>query len=112
VSAMSHSDEDLIRLFAETERSLPPEEFLTQVTTRIGRARQRRMLLKLTLALVLVVAAAAATPFVAEGSLELGIRVVDGLAAFGAALGTPAGWACSILMGAWALRRAGVIGGR
>jgi hypothetical protein len=109
---MSHSDEDLIRLFAETHRSLPAEEFVTSVMTRIGRERQRRVLRRLTLALIVAVAAAAATPFVAEGSLEIGNRFVDGLAAFGAALGSPAGWVCSIVVAVWASYRVSVIARR
>jgi hypothetical protein len=114
VSGMSHSDsdQDLIRLFAETHPFVPAEEFVTNVMTRIGRERQRRTGRKLTLGLLLAALAAAATPYVAEGSLAAGTRFYDGLVAFGAALGSPAGWVCSLAVGAWALSRAWIIGRR
>jgi len=109
---MSHSDQDLTRHFAEAHHPLPAEEFVSNVMTRIGRERQRRMRRKAALALLVAVVAAAATPYVAEGSLALGGGLFDALAAFGAALGSPAGWACSIAVGAWALSRVWAIGRR
>lgn len=109
---MSHPDQDLTRLFAQTDRVLPAEGFVANVMTRIGRERQRRMHRKLTLALFLVVAGAAATPYVAEGSLIVGDRLFDGLAAFGVVLGSPAGWVCSLAVGAGTLFRAWIAGRR
>ena len=112
MSAMSHPDEDLIRLFAETPRSLPDEEFVARVMTRVGRERRRRARLRLTRVVIVCLAAAAATPYVAEGSLEIGRRSVEGFATLGAALSSPAGWAVSIPIALWTLWQARVIGKR
>jgi hypothetical protein len=109
---MSHSDEDLTRHFAKRHSSVSTEEFVTQVMTRIGRERRQRMLRKVTFALLLVVVAAAATPYAVEGSLAIASRFVDGLAAFGAALSSPVGWVCAIVLSVWVLRRAQIIGRR
>ena len=107
---MSHSDEDLTRLFAESRSSVSTEEFVTNVMTRIDRERRLRMLRKVALAILLVIVAAAATPYVVEGSLDVASRFVDGVAAFGAVLSSPAGWVCAIVAAVWVLRRARVIG--
>jgi hypothetical protein len=109
---MSNPDEDLTRLFAASDSSVSTEEFVTNVMRRIGRERRQRMLRRVALALLLVVVAAAATPYVVEGSLEIASRFVDALAAFGAVLASPAGWACTILLAVWVLRRAQVFGRR
>ena len=107
---MFDSDEDLTRLFAETHGYAPAEEFVTSVMTRIRRERRQRTLRYMALALLLVAAVAAATPYIAEGSLAIASRFVDGLAPFGAALGSPASWACALVLAVWVLRRVGVIG--
>jgi len=109
---MSHPDEVLTRLFAETPRSLPDEEFVTGVMARVGRERRLRARLRLTLVVIVCLAAAAATPYVAEGSLEIGRRSVEGFARLGAALSSPAGWLVSIPIGLWTWWRARVMGKR
>jgi len=104
-------DAALVQLFAAARRPTGDAEFTQAVLERVASARRMRSAKAVAQVVLLLVAAAAAAPFVADLSLTV-VRHLDvWLPSFGNALASPVGWACSLAIGAWSLRRARVIRG-
>lgn len=101
-------DEDLMRLFEGARVEPPPERFLEQLEHRLLRAKRARWGVRIVLLALLAVVAALMTPYVADGSLAAMDYAAQWLPALGLALNSPAGWAASLLLGAWVLKRAHV----
>lgn len=103
---MTEFDDTLTRLFAEVqEEALPPDGFLAQLAARMHRDGRRRAIQRLAWRTVAAAVAAAATPYVAGGTLGVASHLGVWLAQMGNALTSPAGWACSLLIAAWGMRR-------
>ncbi len=102
-------DSDLTRLFDEARHALPPGEFAERVGLRIHGARRRRALRRILTWLAVAVCAAAASPYAVQASLALVDRMEQWLPDLGRTLVSPAGWACSILLALWLLRRVKVL---
>lgn len=107
---MPESDDLLMRLFAEARAPRAGDEFVASVAARIGRARLRGRVARIAAFALLAALAVAATPYVAEGSLALADRLASGLPALGAALVSPVGWAASVVIALWSLRRLRILG--
>lgn len=103
---MNELDDPLTRLFAEAREPLPSEDFLQSLALRMDRARRGRTLRRAALTAAAAGLAVALTPYVAEGSLTVASHVGVWVPALGNALTSPVGWACSLALGAWELRRA------
>lgn len=103
---MNEFDDTLTRLFAEARATLPAEEFLENVALRMNRGRRQRALKRAALTTVAAGLGIAVTPFIAEGSLTVASHLGAWLLALGNALMSPVGWACSLALAAWGVRRA------
>jgi hypothetical protein len=103
---MTEPDDTLIRLFAEAQARLPADDFLQGVTRRMERERRRRGIKLVTMTAAAGGLAIAATPYVARGSIVVADHLGIWLPAVGGALTSPIGWACSVAIAAWSLRRA------
>jgi uncharacterized protein (DUF2062 family) len=103
---MNELDDTLTRLFAEARETLPPEDFLESVALRMNHGRRERALKRAALMTVAAGLGIAVTPFIAEGSLTVASHLGVWLLALGNALTSPLGWACSLAVGAWGVRRA------
>jgi hypothetical protein len=101
-------DEDLTRLFEGARTDLPSEAFVEQLERRLARARRMRLGTQVVLLAVLAAAAALMTPYVARGSLTVMDYAARWLPDVALALSSPAGWAASLILGAWVLKRAHV----
>jgi cytochrome bd-type quinol oxidase subunit 2 len=104
---MSEFDDTLTQLFTAARESLPGEDFLQSVTTRVTHARRRRAIVRAVLTLAAAGIAVAATPYVAAGSLAAAGRLGEWLPTLADALASPIVWVCSLAATAWGLRRAG-----
>jgi len=98
-------DENLVRLFEDAHAPLPPEAFLELFERRAARAWRARFSLQVAGICLLAVIAALIAPYAIQGSLALSRDVSAGLSSVGLAMMSPAGWAGSLLLGAWVLRR-------
>lgn len=96
---MNEFEDTLTRLFASTREAPTDDHFVAAVTVRMERERRRRPIKLAALAVAGSGIALALTPYVAAGSLAVAIH-------FGAWLTSPMGWACSLGIAAWVLRRA------
>jgi hypothetical protein len=76
------------------------------VATRMSHELRRRAIKRTALASAAAALAVALTPYVAEGSLSFATHLGAWLPAFGHALTSPAGWACSLAVAAWGMPRA------
>jgi hypothetical protein len=103
---MSEFDDTLTQLFAAARESLPDEDFLQEVATRVSHARRRRAIGRAALTLAAAGAAVAATPYVAAGSLAVVSHLGEWLPALANALASPVVWLCTLAVAAWGLRRA------
>ena len=108
MSARQPLDEDLVRLFEGARTELPPAGFVDRLERRLARARRMRLGTQVVLLALLAGAAALMTPYVARGSLTMVDYAARGLPDVGLALSSPAGWAASLILGAWVLKRAHV----
>src|SRR6185437_12369042 len=90
------ADDDLMRLFERARTDLPSEAFVERLERRLAQARRTRLGAQIAL-LALLVAAAALMACAAQWLPQLGL-----------ALDSPTGWAGSLLLGAWVLKRAHV----
>lgn len=102
------SDDDLMRLFERARTDLPSEAFVERIERRLAHARRSRLGAQIALLALLVVAAALMTPYVSRGSVTLMAYAAQWLPQLGLALNSPTGWAGSLLLGAWVLKRAHV----
>jgi hypothetical protein len=103
---MTELDDNLRRLFAEAEETLPAAAFLEMAAGRVRQMRRRRAISRTALATAGVGAAIAVTPYVVEGSLLAASHAGMWAPGLGNALTSPIGWACSLAVAAWGLRRA------
>jgi len=102
---MEPLDDDLMRLFEGARTELPSAAFLEQIERRMARGRCVRLTVQISLLALLAVAAAIVTPEVTRGSLAGGEYVAGWLPDLGLALSSPLGWAGSLILGAWVLKR-------
>jgi len=98
-------DENLVRLFEDANAPLSGEVFAEQFERRVARARRIRLTLQVAGMSLLAVIAALIAPYAIQGSLALGGRLAPSLSSLGLAMLSPAGWAGSLLLGGWILRR-------
>lgn len=103
---MSEFDDTLTRLFAEARATLPAEEFLENVAVCMRRGRRRRALEWAAWTTAAAGLAIALTPLIVAGSLTAASHLGLWLLALGNALISPVGWACSLALAAWGVRRA------
>jgi hypothetical protein len=103
---LTEFDDTLTRLFAETRKSLPADDFLAGVIFRMERERRRRTIKRAAAATAAAALAMVLTPYIIEGSLAVASRLVTGLPMVENALGSPTVWLGSLAIGAWGLRRA------
>lgn len=103
---MSEFDDTLTQLFAEARESLPAEDFLQSVATRVSHARRRRAIRRIALAIAAAGVAVAATPYVAVGSLAIVSHLGEWLPALANGLPSSVVWLCSVAVALWGLRRA------
>ena len=98
-------DEDLMRRFEDARVPLPFEAFLERFERRRTRVRRLRVALHAGGLALLAAAGLIIAPYAIRGSLALSGYAADGLSSLGLAMLSPAGWAGSLLLGAWILRR-------
>ncbi len=98
-------DKVLVRLFEDAHAPLPPQGFLEGIERQMARARGIRLALQVGGLVLLGAVALIAAPYAIRVSLTLSSYASDGLSGLGLAMGSPAGWVCSLLVGAWVLRR-------
>ena len=98
-------DEDLVRLFEDARAPLPSEAFLERFERRRARVGRLRLVLQVGGLALLAAAGLIIAPYAIRGSLALSGYAADGLSSLGLAMLSPAGWAGSLLLGAWILRR-------
>jgi hypothetical protein len=98
-------DPDLTRLFDEAHLELPATAFLESFERRIARARGVRLALQVAALGVLAPAALGLAPYAVRGSLLLSRYAMHWAPGLGLAMSSPVGWACSLLLGVWVLRR-------
>jgi hypothetical protein len=98
-------DPDLARLFDEARTTLPAEAFLEPLERRMVRARRARLAFQVTALVVLAVAALGLAPYVVRGSDLLSRYGAYWVGSVGVAMTSPIGWGCSLMLGAWVLRR-------
>jgi hypothetical protein len=110
MSDMPSLDPDLTRLFDEARTSLPAEAFMEQLHVRLTHARHLRLGLQVSALALLAALAIAVTPYAARVSLTAADALGRWLPFIGEAMGSPLGWAGSLLVGAWVLRRSHVFG--
>ncbi len=103
---MTEPDDTLFRLFAEAQARLPADDFLQSVLRRMERERRRRSIRLAAMTAAAGGLAVALTPYVARGSVVVAAHLGTWLPAIGGALASPIGWACSLAIAAWSLRRA------
>jgi hypothetical protein len=103
---MTEPDDTLIRLFADAQASLPAADFLQGVLCRMERERRRRGIKLVTMTAAAGGLAIALTPYVVRGSVAVAAYLGMWLPAIGGALASPIGWAGSLAIAAWSLRRA------
>ncbi len=101
MSDMQSLDEDLLRLFERARTELPSAAFLERLERRMARARGVRLAVQISLLALLVVAIAIVTPEVTAG---IGYAA-KWLPEIGLAMSSPLGWLCSLILGAWVLKR-------
>lgn len=105
MSEMQPLDEDLLRLFEGARSELPSAAFLERIELRMARARSVRLAVQIGLLILLAVAVAIVTPEVTRESLAGGDYLARWLPDLGLALSSPLGWVCSLILGAWVLKR-------
>ncbi len=108
MSDMPPLDPDLTRLFDAARAPLPAEVFSERLQAGIDRARRVRLILQLVGLGLLAAVAVAVTPYAATVSLAAADSLGRWVPEVGVAMGSPLGWACSLLVGAWVLRRSHV----
>ena len=102
---MTDFDDTLTRLFAEGRVTLPAEEFLENVASRMHRARRQRTIRRTALVVAAAMLVVVLTPFVAKGSLAVANLLTASLLSLGSALASPLAWICSLTITTWAVRR-------
>lgn len=102
---MTEFDDTLTRLFAESQETLPAEDFLENLASRMHRARRQRTIRRTALVAAAAVLVLVLTPFVAEGSLTAANYLTASLPSLGSALASPVAWICSLAISTWAVRR-------
>lgn len=105
MSEMQPLDEDLVRLFEGARTEIPSAAFLEHIELRMARVRGVRLAAQIGLLILLAVAVAILTPEIVSGSLAGGDYVARWLPDLGLALSSPLGWVCSLILGAWVLKR-------
>lgn len=103
---MTEFDDTLTRLFAETRETLPADDFLQRMATRLSQERRRRSIKRAILSTAAAGLTAALTPYVVAGSLAVASHVVAWLPSFGNELTSPIGSLCALTVVAWIWRHA------
>jgi hypothetical protein len=107
-------DDELHVLFERARAPLDAQPFIEQFERRLCAARRSARVRAATIVLLGALLAAAivllAAPYVARLCVSLGTYVQGGVPSLTDALASPAGWAVSIVLAAWVLRRSGVFG--
>jgi hypothetical protein len=98
-------DRDLARLFDQTHETLPAAEFSFGVEQSIRHARRRSRFWRVVIFVDLLVGALLVTPYVMDGSVAVADYLSIAIADLGGALMSPYGMGCSLVFGAWFLRR-------
>jgi hypothetical protein len=98
-------DPDLGRVFAQAHEPLGGDEFMAQVLRKMARAQRARMLRRVLVAAALVIIAALNGRWVLDAAAASVRFAGDFSPAQMEMLTSPAGWAVSMLVGAWVLFR-------
>jgi hypothetical protein len=98
-------DQDLVRLFDDAQSTLPSEAFVERFERRMARSMRIRLALQAVGLALLAAVVWITAPYAIRGSLALSSSATEGLSDLGLAMGSPMGWVCSLLAGAWVLRR-------
>jgi hypothetical protein len=102
-------DEDLVRLFEDVQAPVHPEAFLERIERRMARLRRVRLAVRLSGLALLAGVAVIIAPYTLQGSLTLSSYAAEAVSSLGLAMMSPVGWACSLILGAWVLRRCHVL---
>lgn len=97
--------QDLRQLFLRAHEDLPGDGFELRVAASVQRQRRVRNSLRVVLFCLLVVVAVISAPLLIEASMVLGRLMENFYGDVGALLTSPLGWAASLLLAAWTLRK-------